>query len=579
VSNGTAAPATIQVAPGIVPPSGQNGGRRLGDVIVDLGFAGRDLVEAAVVEARERGRPTGEVLVASGTLDSNQLAHALAERNGLHYVDLNLFEADKGATNLISAGDARRCQSLPIAFLDESTLLVATSNPANLHGLDDVAMATGYEVRPAVATPEDIDALIRQLSRLQESVHEVEEEAHEDEEGADVIELRESAGAAPVVKLVHSVIADAVERGASDIHFDARRDHMLVRFRVDGVVFDSTTVPKRLVASLVSRIKIMAELDIGERRVPQDGRVGLTVDGRYVDIRVATLPVVRGESVVMRILDQSKGVIDLDGLGMQADDRELLEHSIRKIHGAVLVTGPTGAGKTTTLYGALSQVNTPDKTVITVEDPVEYELEGAKQVQVNLKTGLTFASALRSMIRSDPDVLMVGEIRDRETAQIAIESALTGHLVLSTLHTNSAPMAAVRLIDMGIEPFLVASGIECVVAQRLARRLCADCKRPVKVTAAELKKSGFADAARGIDAFEPVGCVRCNGTGYLGRIGLYEVMVLSDEIRSLILRKAPGDEIAAAAVAGGMRRLREDGLEKVRQGTTSIPEVLRVLGT
>jgi type IV pilus assembly protein PilB len=271
-------------------------------------------------------------------------------------------------------------------------------------------------------------------------------------------------------------------------------------------------------------------------------------------------------------------VIDLAALGMQADDREKVERSIKQVHGAVLATGPTGAGKTTTLYAAMSEVNTPDKTVISVEDPVEYELEGAKQVQVNVKTGLTFANALRSMIRSDPDVLMVGEIRDRETAQIAIESALTGHLVLSTLHTNDAPMAAVRLIDMGIEPFLVASGIECVVAQRLARRLCPDCKRPVKVTAAELKKSGFAAPGPGFDAYESVGCVQCNGTGHLGRVGLYEVMVLSDEIRSLILRKASGDEIAAAAVAGGMRRLREDGLEKVRQGMTSIPEILRVLG-
>jgi type IV pilus assembly protein PilB len=566
--------------PGITPPTRRNGARRrLGDVIVELGFAEREPVEAALVQAHNGGRPTGQVLLESATVDSSQLAHALAERNGLDYVDLNVFEVDKGAANLVSAAEARRYRAIPIAFLDERTLLVATSDPSNVFGLDDIAMATGYEARRAITSPEDIEALISQLSRLDQSVQEVDDETLDDDDGAQVIELRESAREAPVVKLVHSVIADAVERGASDIHFDPRGGDMRVRFRVDGVAIDSTTVPKRLVAGLVSRIKIMATLDIAERRLPQDGRIGLTVDGRYVDIRVATLPVVRGESVVMRILDKGRVVIDLDHLGMPAADRELLERSVKQIHGAVLVTGPTGAGKTTTLYAALNEINTPDKTLISVEDPVEYEFDGVKQVQVNVKAGLTFAAALRSMIRSDPDVLMVGEIRDRETAQIAIESALTGHLVLSTLHTNDAPMAAVRLIDMGIEPFLVASGIDCVVAQRLARRLCEDCRQRVKVTAAELKQNGFEQAERGFDAYEPVGCVRCSGTGYRGRTGLYEVMVVSEEIRSLILHKASGDEIAATAVAGGMRRLREDGLEKVRQGITSIPEVLRVLGT
>jgi type IV pilus assembly protein PilB len=579
VSDGTSTGVAIQAAPGITSPTGAiDERRRLGDVIVDLGFADRELVEAAVEEARERGRPTGEVLVESGTVKPNELARALAERNGLDYVDLNVFDLDKGAANLVSAAEARRFSAIPVAFLDEGILLVATSNPANVLGLDDIAMSTGYEVRRAVASSEDIEAVISQLSRLEESVQEVQEETLDRDAAPPVIEVREAAEDAPVVKLVHSIIADAVTRGASDIHFDPRSGELRVRFRVDGVVLDSATVPKRLAAGLVSRIKIMAELDIAERRAPQDGRVGLTVDGRYVDIRVATLPVVRGESVVMRILDKGRVVTDLHRLGMQEQDRELLEESIKLIHGAVLVTGPTGAGKTTTLYAALSEINTPDKTLITIEDPVEYELEGVKQVQVNVTTGLTFARGLRSMIRSDPDVLMVGEIRDRETAQIAIESALTGHLVLSTLHTNDAPMAPARLIDMGIEPFLVATGIECVVAQRLARRLCEECRGPVTITGADLKQNGF-DAGGRFDAYGPIGCVRCSGTGYRGRIGLYEVMVLSKEIRSLILRKASSEEIAAAAVAGGMRRLRDDGLDKVRQGITSIPEVLRVVGT
>jgi type IV pilus assembly protein PilB len=354
---------------------------------------------------------------------------------------------------------------------------------------------------------------------------------------------------------------------------------MRVRFRIDGVVVDSATVPRRLALGLVSRIKIMAELDIAERRAPQDGRVGLKVDDHQIDIRVATLPLVRGESVVMRILDKQRVVTDLDLLGMETADRKLLEGSISQLRGAVLTTGPTGAGKTTTLYAALSEINTPDRTLITIEDPVEYELEGVKQVQVNSTTGVTFVRGLRSMLRNDPDVLMVGEIRDRETAQTAIEAALTGHLVLSTLHTNDAPMAPVRLIDMGVEPFLVATGLECVVAQRLARRLCEDCRRPVKISLEALKRSGFEKAQGPINAFEPEGCVRCGGIGFRGRVGLYEVMVLSSELRSLILRKASGDEIAAAAVAAGMRRLRDDGLEKVRQGITSMPEMLRVVGT
>ena len=562
---------------GITPPTSQER-RRLGDVVVELGFAGRDVVEEIVARAREGHRPVGEMLVETGALSSNQLAHALADRNGLDYVDLNLFEVDNGAANLVSAADARRFQAVPVAFLDSETILVATANPANVLGIDDITMTTGYKVRLAVSAPESIEAVVSQLSNLEGSVQEVDEETSDGDVGAEVIELRTSAEEAPVVKLVHSVIADAVARGASDIHFDPRAGDMRVRFRVDGVVVDSATVPRRLAPGLVSRIKIMAELDIAERRAPQDGRVGLAVDGNHIDIRVATLPLVRGESVVMRILDKQRMVTNLDLLGMEAPDRDLLEHSIKQLHGAVLVTGPTGAGKTTTLYAALSEINTPDKTLITIEDPVEYELEGVKQMQVNATAGVTFARGLRSMIRNDPDVLMVGEIRDRETAQTAIESALTGHLVLSTLHTNDAPMAPARLIDMGIEPFLVATGLECVVAQRLARRLCEDCRRPVEITVEALERNGFGHAGEPIDAYESEGCVRCGGIGYRGRIGLYEVMVLSKELRSLILQKASGEEIAAAAVAAGMRRLREDGLEKVRQGVTSIPEVLRVVG-
>ena len=562
--------------PGLTPPTQRTGAkRRIGDVIVMLGFAERKLVESVVDKGHSDGMPLGQSLIEADIVDSNQLAHALAERNGLDFVDLSSFEVDKGAANLIDAEKARRYQTIPIAFVGEGTLLVATADPANVLALDDITMATGYEVRRAVASPEDIEALISQMSRLGESVHEIDEE--EDTTTAEVIELRDQADEAPVVKLVHTIIADAVRRGASDIHFEPRAGDMRVRYRVDGVVFDTTTVTRNLVAGLVSRVKIMSDLDIAEKRLPQDGRIGLTVDGHYVDLRVATLPVVRGESVVMRILDKEKVVMDLDVLGMGEHDRERFERVISSTHGSVLVTGPTGSGKTTTLYAGLTEVNKPDKTIITVEDPVEYELDGVKQVQVNTRTGLTFAAGLRSMVRADPDIIMVGEVRDRETAQIAIESALTGHLVLTTLHTNDAPLAVARLMEMGIEPYLVASGVECIVAQRLGRRLC-DCKVPTKLTKEVLNKNGF-EIARGFTASEPSGCVRCGHTGYKGRIGIYELMLVTEQIRRMILERASADEIREAARSEGMRTLREDGIEKVRRGVTSVAEVLRVLGT
>jgi type IV pilus assembly protein PilB len=542
-------------------------------VIVQLGFAERDLVEKAVEKGRAGGMPLGQSLIDAGIVDSNQLAQALAERNGLDYIDLNSFEVDQGAANLIDAAKARRYQTIPVSFLGEQTLLVATADPANVLALDDIAMATGYEVRRAVASPEDIEGLIGQLSRLGDAVEELEDV----EDAAEVIELRDQADEAPVVKLVHSVIADAVRRGASDIHFEPRASDMRVRYRIDGVVMDTTTVPRQLVAGLVSRVKIMANLDIAERRVPQDGRIGLNVDGRHIDLRVATLPVVRGESIVMRILDKDSVVMELDVLGMSEGDRTRFNDALHSTHGAILVTGPTGSGKTTTLYAGLTTVNTPEKTIITVEDPVEYELTGVKQVQVNPKTGLTFAAGLRSMVRADPDVIMVGEVRDKDTALIAIESALTGHLVLTTLHTNDAPLAAARLVEMGIEPYLVASGVTCVVAQRLVRRLC-ECKAEVELTKEVLAGQGF-EVDKGFKAYEPVGCVRCNHSGYRGRLGIYEVMPITDGLRRLILEKGSADDMRAYARQEGMRVLRDDGVEKIREGVTSVAEVLRVAGS
>jgi type IV pilus assembly protein PilB len=369
-----------------------------------------------------------------------------------------------------------------------------------------------------------------------------------------------------------------VEQGASDIHLEPEADAMRVRLRIDGVLTEAQVVPRAMVAGVISRIKVMAELDIAERRIPQDGRVGLAIDGHHVDLRVVTLPSVHGESVVMRILDKESVVMDLDRLGMGEDDRARFEKAIHEPFGAVLVTGPTGSGKSTSLYAALGVINAPEKNIITIEDPVEYQLEGVTQVQVNPRAGLGFATGLRSMMRADPDIIMVGEIRDRETAQIAVEAALTGHLLLSTLHTNDAATAITRLVDMGVEPFLVASSVGCVVAQRLARTLCQHCKQRAIIPVATLRANGF-PSWLDVEAYEPVGCARCNGTGYKGRLGLYEVMVVTEEIRGLAIERAPADKITEVAVRDGMRRLREDGLHKVMQGRTSLAEVARVTGT
>ncbi|MDX6649438.1 MAG: type pilus assembly protein PilB [Solirubrobacteraceae bacterium] len=561
--------------PGITAPSRRGGsGRFLTDVVVEMGFVDRQAVDAAIDAARTAGRTPEQVLQEQGSLTQDQVARAVAERYGLDHLDLNVFTIDMGAANLISASAAKRYEAVPIAFVDERTLMVAMVDPSNVLAVDDIAIMTGLEVRPAVASREDVSALISRLNRLDDVVQGVVEEEDE-QHPAEVVDLRESADDAPVIKLVHSIVAQAVDQGASDIHFEPDGSEMRVRFRVDGMLASSATVPRRMVRGVVSRIKIMADLDISERRLPQDGRVGLNIEDKHIDVRVVTLPSVHGESVVMRILDKDSVVIDLDKLGMSPGERDRYEDGFTQAYGAVLATGPTGSGKSTTLYAALQQINTTDKNIITIEDPVEYQVDGITQVQVNPKAGLTFANGLRSMMRADPDVIMVGEIRDSETAKIAIESALTGHLVLSTLHTNDAPTAITRLLEMGIEPFLVASAIDCVVAQRLARTLCPTCKKRTLIPAAVLRESGFT-AQYDLEAYEPAGCGRCGQTGYKGRTGLYEVMKVSTEVRDLILERASADRIAAVAVEQGMRRLRDDGLEKVRQGRTSIAEVARV---
>jgi type IV pilus assembly protein PilB len=557
---------------GLYPP--QRAGRStrmIGEVVVDLGFASREKVEEAVAVARAQGRPTGQVLVEQGVLRQDQLARVVAERFGLDYVDLAVYELDMGAVNLISSDAAKRYQAVPVGFTDDGALLLAMADPTNVLTIDDVAMMTGRRIRAAAASVEDLNLLLARLARMDESIEDIVDDGADGDAEPDLL-VDEADRDAPIIKLVHSIVAQAVQQGASDIHVNPEEGDTRVLFRVDGVLFPAATVKRRMAMGVVSRIKIMADLDISEKRVPQDGRFALTVDGRRVDIRVVTLPLVYGEGVVMRILDKGVVVQGLESLGMQPDELARFSSAIHRPNGAVLVTGPTGSGKSTTLYGALNVLNDGERSILTIEDPVEQRIAGVKQMQIAPKAGVTFDVGLRSMLRADPDVIMVGEIRDAETAHIAVEAALTGHLVLSTLHTRDAPSALGRLIDMGIEPFLVSSAIDCIVAQRLVRMLCKHCKRPQKVPDSVLAEHGLT----GAEPYEPVGCSRCAGSGYRGRVGLYEVMSVSEEIRALILERASVDDMVAVAVRQGMLRLRDDGMQKVREGLTSIAEIERM---
>jgi type IV pilus assembly protein PilB len=580
-SGGAAAPKLEPEAggtPGLTPPVAQ--GRSTGfitDVIVDLGYVPDDRARQAIDEARTAAMPPEALLLQQGAITPDQLSRAIAERYGLEHVDLSIFHVDMAAANLISVSTARRYRALPVGFADKQTLIVAMADPTNVLAVDDIQIATGLDCRVAVAADEDIDALIGRLNTLQSAVSEavVQGEAEADEELAEVSDIDVSAEDAPVVKLVYSILGQAVGEGASDVHFEPGEDEMRVRFRIDGVLREAAHVPKRMINAVVSRVKIMSDLNIAEKRVPQDGRVGITVEDRRVDLRVTTLPTQRGEGATIRILDTENAQHTLDELGMDGSARERFEGSFRQAYGAVLVTGPTGSGKSTTLYAALQDMNQVEKNIITIEDPVEYRLNGINQINVNRKAGLDFATGLRSILRADPDIVMVGEIRDAETARIAVEAALTGHMMLSTLHTNDAPGAIARLTKMGIEPFLTASSVDCVVAQRLARKLCAHCKQrtivsPQVLADAEIRIGGE------LEAYEPVGCGRCNQGGYKGRVGIFSVMRMSERIKEMTVSLASEAEIAAVAREEGMLTLREDGVTKVRAGSTSVEEILRV---
>jgi len=567
--------------PGLTPPVHRGHSRGFTtDVLAELGYVAPERIKQAIEEARTAGHLPEALLLEQGAITSDQLSRAIAERYGLDHVDLSIYHVDMAASVLFPLTTARRYKAIPVGFMDQETLLVAVADPANVLAVDDIQIATGLDCRIAVAAEEDLEAFLGRLSTLQSATTEaiIEDQVREQEEEeslAAASELQASAEDGPVIKLVYSVLGQAVGEGASDIHLEPEEGELRIRFRIDGVLKEAAHVPRRMISAVISRIKIMSELDIAEKRVPQDGRVSVTVEDRRIDLRVTTLPTQRGEGATIRILDQENTPRSLDGLGMDEATRERFEGSFRRPYGAVLVTGPTGSGKSTTLYAALQDLNRVEKKIITIEDPVEYRMSGINQLNVNRKAGLDFATGLRSILRADPDIVMVGEIRDAETARIAIEAALTGHMMLSTLHTNDAPGAIARLNKMGIETYLTASAVDCVVAQRLARKLCSQCKRETLIPAPLFAEAGI-EVNGDVEAYEPVGCRRCGGTGYGGRLGIYSVMGLDEELKEMIVALAPEGEVAATARRGGMLTLREDGVTKVRAGLTSFEEVLRV---
>jgi type IV pilus assembly protein PilB len=552
--------------------------KQLADILLERGLVDEAQLAAAYDEHQRVGRSLGRILVEQGVLTEAQLVEALAIQLGLQFVDLVDYNVDGSAVALVPPAVCRRHTVLPIGYA-QGRLVLAMADPGNVFALDDVRSLTGTELRPVVATREDLLAAIDRFCRSDGDLDDLTSVLSTPEEEEDLARLKEVVDEAPIVKYVNLLITQAIQDRASDIHIEPGEIDLRVRYRIDGVLHEVMRSPKSIQSGVISRLKIMSDINIAERRIPQDGRLSVTAHGTKVDLRVATLPTVWGEKVVMRILDNSTARLALSDLGFAESNYTRYSASFTKPYGMILVTGPTGSGKSTTLYATLNIIAKPEINVITVEDPVEYRLPGINQVQVNGKAGLTFAAALRSILRSDPDVVLIGEIRDHETAQIAVEAALTGHLVLSTLHTNDASSAITRLTEMGIEPFLVGSALDCVLAQRLARRLCSKCKEPYQPTVEELRSAGFALVPEGElpTLHRAVGCSACAKTGYKGRLALHEVMAVSEEIERLAVTRASATEIAEVARQQGMHRLRDDGMFKVRDGITSLAEILRVV--
>ncbi len=560
-------------------------GRALGQVLLDETMVTREQLEKAIQMQQRGGGHLSSILVEQGILSHQQLAKALSIQWGLDYIDLAGLEIDPGAVNVLPQHIAHRHKVLPISKT-KSRLKLAISDPLNVVALDDVRLVTGLEIEPVVASQEDIVSAIGRLygfgnideAMRQASGVDLEIPADDRSEEISIEKLRTMVDEAPIVRLVNLIINQAIADGASDIHVEPHRRTLQIRYRVDGVLRDVMAPPKAVQPAMVSRIKIMANMDIAERRLPQDGRIHVVSEGREFDLRVSTLPTVFGEKVVMRILDQTSTRVGLNKLGFATATLEVWEEMANKPYGMILVSGPTGSGKSTTLYSTLSKLNSLEKNIITIEDPVEYQLPRINQVQINPKAGLNFANGLRSFLRQDPDIIMVGEIRDRDTAEIAIQASLTGHLVLSTVHTNDAPSACTRLVEMGIEPFLVSSSLMGVLAQRLARTICLHCKEGYTPPPEALHRLGLQpDEGEEVIFYRGRGCDRCKGSGYKGRIGLFELMVMTEPIRQLVLKGSSASELQAQAISEGMRTLGDDGILKLLEGSTTVDELLRVV--
>ncbi len=561
------------------------GGDETADLVLDLvGHTGLVPGEAlALVRTRiDEGVSVTQALMDEGVAAADGVARMLAVRHHLPLVDLPSVGVSLDAAQLIPTQTLERSAAVPYAVEGE-VLKVAVADPGNLHAIDELRLATKLSLDLGVASRDDIDAELQRLTRTADAIGSVVVELDEEPHDGDDLEVDDGISDGPLVRLVNAMIFQAAEENASDVHFEPQEDSLVVRFRVDGVLREVQRIPRKMAAGVTTRLKVLAKLDIAERRKPQDGRITLSASavGRMLDIRLATLPTVEGEKVVMRLLDKSRKPPTLTELGLSDAMRGELEAIVRRPTGALLVTGPTGSGKSTTLYGCLAQINRPEVNIITVEDPVEYRLAGVNQVQINVRAGLTFASSLRSILRSDPDVVMVGEIRDLETAKISIEAALTGHFVLSTLHTNDAPSTITRLGEMGVEPFLTGAAVSAVLAQRLARKLCTHCCEAYQPTPSELSDLRVSPesiaALDGSVFYRKKGCPRCNHTGYRGRVGVFQFLRMSEDIAAAAVRHASRDEIERVAAADGMRSLWGDGVEKVAQGLTSVEELARIL--
>ncbi|MDQ2982853.1 MAG: GspE/PulE family protein [Actinomycetota bacterium] len=552
----------------------------LGILLLRDGLITAKQLEQALEEREATGRRLGEIVVEQGWASSLAIAQCLAEQHGLEFIDLSRTAIEPAVADLLPEQFARSYKALPIRFLAEDSILVAVSDPTNVVTSDHLRLALGMSVRLAVVGATDLEETISHVYRTKVEVHEGERQ--EPVQTAKLQAARaqdvqdDGATNAPAIQLVNSVISNAIETGASDIHFEPQADGLVVRARIDGVMRQLTEIPKTMQPAVTSRLKIMAELDIAERRAPQDGRVAIRVGGQPTDLRMAVLPTTHGEQVVLRILHRATGAVGLAELGMSSAAQKAFEQAIREPYGAVITVGPTGSGKTTTLYAALDILNENERVLTTIEDPVEYQIPGITQIEVNTKSGLTFSRGLRTMLRSDPDVLLVGEIRDEETARIAVQAAMTGHLVLTTLHAHNAASAIARLKDMGIDPGLLASSLNCVVAQRLARRLCTDCRSAYVAEADERKELGLDEMPENLTLYRANGCLRCGNTGYRGRLALYEVMPVDGRIRRMF--DASTEDIFTAAVEQGMTTLRQDGMRLCLAGVSTLDEIRRVTG-